>query len=76
MPARRGPGMPDPAPCPHCGRSEWLPSDGLYYLPRTRPNERGEHEADLRNGINVRVWRCDNCLYVMTFWEPDFDREE
>ena len=29
------------------------------------------HSAELENGVNVSVWRCNNCMYIMQFWEPD-----
>ena len=63
--------MPPYGPCPNCGQDEWLASDGLHYMPRVVPDDRGGYTADARNGVHVRVWRCNNCMYIMAFWEPD-----
>lgn len=68
---RRPRRMPPFRPCPNCGQDEWLANDGLHYMPRVHPDGRGGYEADPRNGIHVRVWRCNNCMYVAQFWEPD-----
>ena len=63
--------MPPLRPCPNCGQDEWLANDDLHYMPRVRPDGRGRYAVDPQNGIHVRVWRCNNCLYVVQFWEPD-----
>ena len=63
--------MPPKIPCPNCGQNEWLENPELSYLPRVRKLENGEYVSDIDNGIHVRLWRCNNCMYVMQFWEPD-----
>lgn len=70
---QRGAGlrMPPYRPCPNCGQDEWLADDYLHYLPRVRPDGAGRYDVDLKEGIHVRAWRCNNCMYVMEFWEPD-----
>jgi hypothetical protein len=40
-------------------------------LPQVVKLEDGKYVADAGNGIHVRLWRCNNCMYVMQFWEPD-----
>ena len=57
--------------CPNCGQNEWLENQELSYLPRVTKLENGQYVSDLDNGIHVRLWRCNNCMYVMQFWEPD-----
>lgn len=63
--------MPPKTACPNCGQKEWLASGELSYLPRVSRSGGGGYVADTKNGIHVRVWRCNNCMYVMQFWEPD-----
>jgi len=52
-------------------QNEWLENPELNYLPRVTRLENGKYVADTDNGIHVKLWRCDNCMYVMHFWEPD-----
>ena len=58
-------------PCPNCQEDEWLENNELSYLPQVVKLEDGKYVADAGNGIHVRLWRCNNCMYVMQFWEPD-----
>lgn len=58
-------------PCPNCQEDEWLENNELSYLPQVIKLEDGKYVADAGNGIHVRLWRCNNCMYVMQFWEPD-----
>ena len=67
----RGPPVPPNGPCPNCGQAEWLENEDLHYMPRVVPIGPGRYATDPGNGIHVRAWRCNNCLYVMLFWEPD-----
>ena len=62
--------MPPANVCPNCGEKEWLESPSLHYMPRLHSDEKG-YSAELENGVNVSVWRCNNCMYIMQFWEPD-----
>ena len=57
--------------CPNCGQNEWLESPGLSYLPQVHKLDDGRYVADIDNGLHVRLWRCNNCMFVMQFWEPD-----
>ena len=63
--------MPPKINCPNCGLKEWLENQELSYLPRVEQLEDGQYVADTTNGIHVRTWRCNNCMYIMQFWEPD-----
>mgnify|MGYP000038185594 FL=1 len=56
--------------CPNCQENEWLENNQLSYLPDMIITD-GKYVADTKNGIHVRLWRCNNCMYVMQFWEPD-----
>ena len=58
-------------PCPNCQEDEWLENNELSYLPQVVKLKDGKYVADAENGIHVRLWRCNNCMYVMEFWEPD-----
>ena len=57
--------------CPNCQENEWLENNELSYLPHVIKLEDGKYVADAKNGIHVRLWRCNNCMFVMQFWEPD-----
>ena len=57
--------------CPNCQENEWLENNELSYLPHVIKLEDGKYVADVKNGIHVRLWRCNNCMFVMQFWEPD-----
>jgi len=57
--------------CPNCGLNEWFENPKLHYLPLVSQMNDGSYSADTTNGIHVKLWRCNNCLYVMLFWEPD-----
>ncbi len=57
--------------CPNCGQNEWLENPGLNYFPKVNKLEDGTYVADAANGIHVKIWRCNNCMYLMQFWEPD-----
>ncbi len=57
--------------CPNCGEDEWLENPNLHYLPRVDRDGDGAYTADASNGIHVRIWRCNNCMFIMPFWEPD-----
>ena len=63
--------MPPKVKCPNCGQNEWLENPELGYIPRVNKLENGKYYSDLDNGIHIKVWRCNNCMYVMQFWEPD-----
>jgi len=63
--------MPPKVPCPNCSQKEWLENVELNYIPRVTRLENGKYAADINNGIHVRTWRCNNCMYIMQFWEPD-----
>jgi len=63
--------MPPKISCPNCMQSEWLENPELNYLPRVSKLDDGKYVADTDNGIHVKLWRCNNCMYVMQFWEPD-----
>ena len=63
--------MPPLIDCPNCQQNEWLESPELNYLPRVSRMNDGKYGADTDNGIHVKLWRCNNCMYVMQFWEPD-----
>ena len=71
FPRRPPPAVPPMRPCPNCGQTEWLENKDLHYMPRVVPIGQGRYATDPGNGIHVSVWRCNNCLYVMLFWEPD-----
>ena len=58
-------------PCPNCHQNEWLENSELSYLPRVVQMEDGRYVADIDNGTHVKIWRCNNCMFVMQFWEPD-----
>jgi len=57
--------------CPNCQQNEWLENAELNYLPKVTKMDDGKYEADTDNGIHVKLWRCNNCMYVMQFWEHD-----
>ena len=57
--------------CPNCQQNEWFENNELSYLPTVMKMDDGTYAADPNNGIHVRLWRCNNCMYVMQFWEPD-----
>ena len=57
--------------CPNCQQNEWLENSELSYLPTVMKMDDGTYAADPNNGIHVRLWRCNNCMYVLQFWEPD-----
>ena len=57
--------------CPNCQENEWLENNELSYLPTVMKLEDGTYAADATSGIHVRLWRCNNCMFVMQFWEPD-----
>ena len=57
--------------CPNCQQNEWLENTELNYLPRVTKMKNEKYVADTDNGIHIKLWRCNNCLYVMQFWEPD-----
>ena len=63
--------VPPRIACPNCNQNEWLENPGLNYLPRVTKLDDGRYASDVDNGIHVRLWRCNNCMYVMQFWEPD-----
>ncbi|WP_428324508.1 hypothetical protein [Nitrosopumilus sp.] len=63
--------MPPKTVCPNCKQNEWLENQELGYLPRVIKLDNGQYAADTENGTHVRIWRCNNCMYVMQFWEPD-----
>jgi len=63
--------MPPQIKCPNCNQNEWLENPELNYLPRVTKLENGAYASDTENGIHVRLWRCNNCMFVMQFWEPD-----
>ena len=54
--------------CPNCQENEWLENNELSYLPHVIKLEDGKYVADVKNGIHVRLWRCNNCMFVMQFW--------
>jgi len=43
----------------------------LNYLPKIIQMKDGKYAIDADNGIHVKSWRCNNCMYVMQFCEPD-----
>ena len=57
--------------CPNCQQNEWLENAELNYLPKVTKMDDGKYVADTDNGRHVKLWRCNNCMYVMQFWEPD-----
>jgi len=57
--------------CPNCQQNEWFENNELSYLPTVMKMDDGTYAADPNNGIHVRLWRCNNCMYVLQFWEPD-----
>ena len=63
--------MPPKIPCPNCKQNEWLENPELSYVPQVIHMDDGKYVADVDNGIHVRLRRCNNCMYVMQFWEPD-----
>ena len=63
--------MPPKISCPNCMQNEWLENPELNYLPRVTRLENGKYVADTDNGIHVKLWRCNNCMYIMQFWEHD-----
>ena len=63
--------MPPKIKCPNCGQNEWLENPHLSYIPQVSKMKNGKYTSDIQNGIHVRIWRCNNCMYVMQFWEPD-----
>ena len=65
------PYVPPSTKCHNCGQKEWLESPELGYIPRLEKDSEGRYMADTNNGVHLRVWRCNNCMYIMTFWEPD-----
>ena len=63
--------MPPKIHCPNCQQNEWLENAELNYLPKVTQMDDGKYVADTDNGIHVKLWRCNNCMYIMQFWEPD-----
>ncbi len=63
--------MPPKIHCPNCQQNEWLENAELNYLPKVTQMDDGKYVADTDNGIHIKLWRCNNCMYVMQFWEPD-----
>jgi len=63
--------MPPRINCPNCQQNEWLENFELNFLPKVTQMDDGKYVADTDNGIHVKLWRCNNCMYVMQFWEPD-----
>ena len=63
--------MPPKIKCPNCQQNEWLENSELSYLPRVIRMEDGTYAADVDNRVHIKLWRCNNCMYVMQFWEPD-----
>ena len=57
--------------CPNCQQNEWFENNELSYLPTVMKMDDGTYAADPNNGIHVRLWRCNNCMYMLQFWEPD-----
>jgi len=57
--------------CPNCDQNEWLENPELNYLPKVIRMDDGKYSVDADNGIHVKMWRCNNYMYVMQFWEPD-----
>ena len=57
--------------CPNCQQNEWFENNELSYLPTVMKMDDETYVADPNNGIHVRLWRCNNCMYVLQFWEPD-----
>ena len=57
--------------CPNCQQNEWLENNELSYLPTVMKMDDGTYAADPKNGIHVRLWRCNNFIYMLQFWEPD-----
>ena len=57
--------------CPNCQQNEWLENPELNYIPRVSQLDDGKYVADIDNGTHVKLWRCNNCMYVIQFWEPD-----
>ena len=57
--------MAPQTPCPNCNEDEWLENNELSYLPQVMKLKDGKYVADSENGIHVRLWRCNNCMYVM-----------
>jgi len=63
--------MPPKVNCPNCKQKEWLENQGLTYHPKVGKTDDGKYIADAANGFHVKTWRCNNCMYIMQFWEPD-----
>ena len=63
--------MPPKITCPNCKQNEWLENPELSYVPQVIHMDDGKYVADVDNGIHLGLWRCNNCMYVMQFWEPD-----
>jgi len=63
--------MPPKVMCPNCNQNEWLENPELSYLPKVIRMDDGTYATDTDNGAHLRLWRCNNCMYVMQFWEPD-----
>jgi hypothetical protein len=57
--------------CPNCQQDEWLENAELSYLPKVTKMEDGKYVSDTDNDIHVKLCRCNNCMYIMQFWEPD-----
>ena len=57
--------------CPNCQQNEWFENNELSYLPTVMKIDDGAYVADPNNGVYIRLWRCNNCMYVLQFWEPD-----
>ena len=68
--------MPPRIKCPNCKQNEWLKSPRLGYIPQFDRDEKGNCVADVSNGVDLSIWRCNNCMYVMTFWEPDYSETQ
>ena len=57
--------------CPNCQENEWLENNEFSYLPTVMKLDDGTYAADATSVIHVRLWRCNNCMFVMQFLEPD-----
>ncbi|RNJ79431.1 MAG: hypothetical protein EB829_02120 [Nitrosopumilus sp. H8] len=62
--------MPPKIKCPNCQQNEWLENSHLNHLPNAVRLDDGKYAVDVENGVSIKTWRCNNCMYVMQFWEP------
>ena len=53
--------------CPNCQENEWLENNELSYFPHVIKLTDGKYVADTKNGIHVRLWRCNNCIVYVHF---------